>query len=241
MDTHYASVVLSTAESTQDEAAARFGGDPLLVVAEHQTKGRGRLDRDWVEPDRALFASLAFAPSWPAATWGLIPLVAALAMREAVADRLGVEVALKWPNDLMTERGKVGGILVEGSADRVVVGCGLNLWWLDPIPGAAALLDGDPGPEPGAEVAARWVQRFLERMAADPALWGRHEYEAVCTTLGQAVAFERVSGTAVGIEADGALLVDTGEAVVTVYSAERRAATLPSPPLPGGAATEEPA
>jgi BirA family transcriptional regulator, biotin operon repressor / biotin---[acetyl-CoA-carboxylase] ligase len=241
MDTHYASVVLSTAESTQDEAAARFGGDPVLVVAEHQTRGRGRLDRAWMEPDRALFASLAFVPAWPVATWGLIPLVAALAMREAVADRVGVDVELKWPNDLIAGSGKVGGILVEASASRVVVGCGLNLWWVDPIPGAAALLDDDPGSVLATEIAAVWVQRFLERMAADPALWGRHEYEAACTTMGQAVAFERASGIATGIEADGSLLVDTGEGVVAVYGGADHATTLPSPPAAGGGATEEPA
>lgn len=241
MDTHYASIVLSTAESTQDEAAVRFGGEPVLVVAEHQTGGRGRRDRVWLEPDRALFASLAFAPTWPVATWGLIPLVAALAMREALSDRLGVDVGLKWPNDLMVGSSKVGGILVESSAGRVVVGCGLNLWWTDPIPGAAALIDDDPGPELATEIAAVWVQRFLERMAADPSLWGHHEYEAACTTVGQAVTFEQVSGIATGIEEDGSLLVDTGERVVAVYSGANQATTLPSPPLSGGAATEEPA
>lgn len=241
MDTHYASVVLSTAESTQDEAASRFSGEPVLVVAEHQTMGRGRLDRVWLEPDRALFASLAFMPDWPVATWGRIPLVAGLAMRRAVADRLGIDVDLKWPNDLMKGSGKVGGILVEGAADRVVVGCGLNLWWTDPTPGAAALLDSDPGPDRATEIAAVWVQGFLERMAADPSLWGRHEYEAACITLGRAVAFEGVSGIATRIEADGSMIVDTGHGVVAVYGGANATTTLPSPPHAGGAATEEPA
>jgi BirA family biotin operon repressor/biotin-[acetyl-CoA-carboxylase] ligase len=241
MDTHYASVVLSTAESTQDEAADRFAGEPVLVVAEHQTSGRGRLDRVWLEPDRALFASLAFLPEWPVATWGLIPLVAGLAMRQAVADRLGTDLELKWPNDLMTGSDKVGGILVEGSSDRVVVGCGLNLWWPDAISGAAALFDGDPGPEPATEISGVWVQGFLERMAADPSLWGRHEYEAACVTLGQPVAFEQVSGIATRIEVDGSMVVDTGDGVVAVYGGGHGATTLPSPPPAGGDATEEPA
>lgn len=242
MDTHYASVVLSTAESTQDEAAARFSGEPLLVVAERQTKGRGRLDRVWLEPDRALFASLAFAPRWQRETWGRIPLVAGLAMRDAVADRLAIDVGLKWPNDLMVGSSKVGGILVESTGGRAVVGCGLDLWWRDPIPGAAGLLNEDPGPSLATEIAATWVQRLLERMGADPSLWGHHEYASACTTLGAPVAFEGGSGVATGVADDGALLVDTGEGVVAVHSGEvtiEGEATLPTPPVQGGAATEE--
>lgn len=242
MDTHYASVVLSTAESTQDEATARFTGEPVLVVSEHQTKGRGRADRVWIEPDRALFASLAFVPRWSPETWGRIPLVAAMAMRDVVADRLAIDLALKWPNDLMVGRAKAGGVLVEGSESHAVAGCGLNLWWFDPIPGATGLLDEDPGPSLAGEIAAIWVQRLLERMSADASLWGRHEFEMVCTTLGESVAFERGSGVATGVADDGSLLVDTGGGVIAVHGGEVRiegTATLPSPPEPGGAATGE--
>ena len=229
MDTHYASVMLATAESTQDEAATRFTGEPLLVVADRQTKGRGRFDREWVEPDRALFASLAFAPSWPPADWGLITLVAAMAMRDAIGEAVSVEIGLRWPNDLMKGDDKVGGILVEASGDRVVVGCGVNLWWREPIEAAAGVLAADPGPETAADLAARWTTRFLERMAAEPALWGRHEYEAACTTVGREVAYERGAGTAVGVDDDGSLLVETPDGVIAVHSGEIRVATLPAP------------
>lgn len=242
MDTHYASLVLTTAESTQDEAATHFTGDPLLVVAEHQTRGRGRLDRAWLEPDRALFASLAFAPRWPEETWGRIPLVAALALREAVADRLAMDLALKWPNDLMIGEDKVGGILVEVSDGRAVVGCGLNLCWSDPIEGAAGLLVDDPGAGLAVEIAAAWVELLLVRMAADPSLWGHREYEQACTTLGSSVVFERGSGVAISVADDGSLLVDTGGGVIAVHSGEiriDRTATLPTPPASGGSATEE--
>lgn len=222
MDTHYASLVLPTAESTQDEAAARFSGEPLLVVAARQTRGRGRFDRTWVEPDRAMFASLALAPSWPEENWGLIPLVAGLALREAIAESVSIEVALRWPNDLMASAGKIGGILVEASGERVVVGCGVNLWWADTIDGAAALLDLDPGPDVALELAAVWARAFLERIAAEPAHWGKHEYEAACVTLGQEVAYERGNGVAAAIDDSGALLVDTAGGVIAVHSGEIR-------------------
>ena len=222
MDTHYASVVLPTAESTQDEAATRFTGEPLLVVAGHQTTGRGRFDREWVEPDRALFASLAFEPWWPVGDWGPLPLVAGLAMRDAIDATFSIDVGLRWPNDLISGRAKVGGILVEASGARVVVGCGVNLWWAEPIEGAAGIVEADPGPDVAVDLAATWTVRFLERMAAGSTLWGRHEYESASTTLGQEVAYERGGGVAVGVDDSGALLIDTADGVISVHSGEIR-------------------
>jgi BirA family transcriptional regulator, biotin operon repressor / biotin---[acetyl-CoA-carboxylase] ligase len=240
MDTPYASVVLDSVESTQDEAAARFSGAPLLVVAAHQSRGRGRFDRVWLEPDRGLFASLAFLPDWSPEHRRLIPLASALAMRDALGEVLGVGVDLRWPNDLMIGGNKVGGILVEATDGRVIVGCGVNLWWAAPIEGAGSILDADPGPGPAGDVAAVWARKLLERLAADPAYWGHHEYESACTTVGQPVAFERGSGKAVGVAADGSLLVETGYGVVAVDAGEvRTGATLPTPPSGGGEASEE--
>ncbi len=233
MDTPYASVVLDSAESTQDEAAARFTGTPLLVVAAHQTRGRGRLDRTWVEPDRGLFASLGFVPEWPTEHWGLIPLVAGLAMRDAIHDALDVVVDLRWPNDLTVGEGKVGGILVEATDERVIVGCGVNLWWVDPLEGAGALLDTDPGPNAPSDLAAVWAGRFLERMAAVPAYWGHHEYQAACITVGRPVSFAGGSGVAIGIGADGSLLVESADGLVAVHAGEVHSTTT----LPGS--TEE--
>ena len=225
MDTHYASVLLDNAESTQDEAAARFNGSPVLVVAEHQSSGRGRMDRAWVEPDRGLFTSLAFAPAWAPDRYPLIPLVAGLAMRQALDETLGVDADLRWPNDLMVGDGKVGGVLVESTPERVIVGCGINLFWIEPVDGAAAVAITDPGPSVASDLAARWASRFLERMTATADLWGHHEYESACVTVGRPVAYERGSGIAVGIDADGALLVETGEAVIAVHAGDIRVGT----------------
>jgi BirA family biotin operon repressor/biotin-[acetyl-CoA-carboxylase] ligase len=225
MDTHYASVTLESAESTQDEAAARFSGSPLLVVAAHQRHGRGRLDRTWVEPDRGLFTSLAFTPAWPAVRRPLIPLVAGLAMRRALDEAYGLIAGLRWPNDLMIGVDKVGGILVESTDERTIVGCGVNLWWPDPIAGAAGILAADPGPGTAEDLAALWATLFLERMSADPDYWGHHEYEGACVTVGQTVAFTGRGGTAVGIDDDGSLLVDTGGGVVAIHAGEIRVGT----------------
>jgi BirA family biotin operon repressor/biotin-[acetyl-CoA-carboxylase] ligase len=234
MDTQYATVVLASVESTQDEVAARFVDEPVLVVAASQSRGRGRFDRGWVEPDRGLFTSLGFSPEWPPRDRGLIPLVAGLAMREALGDWAGVTVGLRWPNDLVIGPDKVGGILVEATDDRVIAGCGVNLWWADPPEGARGVLAHDPGRAAAPELGALWASSFLGRMAAEPTRWGHQEYRAACVTLGETVSYQRGRGTAVGIGADGSLLVDTDDRTIAVHSGEvRLGTTLPD------ASTEE--
>ncbi len=233
MDTHYASIFLDSVGSTQDEAAARFTGSPLLIVAVHQAEGRGRLNRAWVEADRSMFSSLAYAPS--AENRGLIPLVTGLAVRQALAATFDVDAGLRWPNDLVVGSDKVGGILVEADEDRAVVGCGVNLWWSDPIPGAAGVLPTDPGPDAARILAAAWVSGFFDRVTS--AAWDSEEYRAASVNLGEHVAYERGSGIAVDVAADGALLVDTGDGLIAVHAGEVR---LQDPTtLPGAAESGE--
>jgi BirA family biotin operon repressor/biotin-[acetyl-CoA-carboxylase] ligase len=201
------------------------------VIAEKQTTGRGRLGRTWVEPDRALFSSLAFNPSWPTPTWGPIPLVAGLAARDAIEEQCGVTIGLRWPNDLVTEKGKIGGLLVESRSGIVVVGCGINLAWHNPLTGAAALFGRDSDVVSPRDLAVAWVDRFLEVMARSPEAWGVDEYRRACVTVGRRVLYPSGSGTAIGISDGGALLVETEDGMVAVGSGEVRLhdpATLPN-------------
>ena len=217
MATPYVCVELGTVVSTQREARTRFMGSPLLVTAEGQTGGRGRLGRDWIQAPRAVSASLAFEPGWPESRRGMVPLIAGLAAGEVAGKR----VSLKWPNDLMLGGRKVGGILVEAAGPLVVVGLGLNLWWPHPIEGAGALFDVDPGPQTPGWVAKRWADGFLARMARGSGGWGREEYSSVCSTLGRQVTWEPDgSGTAVAIDGDGGLVVSTCGGEVVLDSGE---------------------
>ncbi len=210
-------VRLDEVGSTQDEARTRFDGTPVLVLAQRQNRGRGRHGRVWISATRSLAASLAFSPPWPADTWGRLSLVAGLAGSSVLPGA----PRLKWPNDLVTGQGKVGGILVEASGGLVVAGIGANLHWPDPPEGSAALLDDDPGPDLGEEIGAAWSTEVLRRVESGPERWGRAEYVAVCTTLGRDITWEpEGQGRAFDIAEDGALLVETSRGVVSLVATE---------------------
>ncbi|GIE99094.1 biotin--[acetyl-CoA-carboxylase] ligase [Paractinoplanes rishiriensis] len=129
-----------TGSTNADVATAAATGAPegLVVVAEQQAAGRGRRDRQWVSPPRAgLTLSILLRPGearpdrgWPAVAPGAfswLPLLAGVALLEAVHRVAEVEAALKWPNDLVVGGGKCAGILAEVSGDAVIVGIGLNV------------------------------------------------------------------------------------------------------------------
>lgn len=107
---------LRSVTSTQD--AARELPIGSIVVADHQTAGRGRLDRRWEAPEgTALLVSFVLSPH---------PLLS-LAAGVAAAEACGPDVRLKWPNDLLLDHRKVGGILVETTPERALCGIGINL------------------------------------------------------------------------------------------------------------------
>ncbi len=234
MATRYAVVELESTESTQDEARERYEApQSILVIAGHQTAGRGRLGREWLEPDRALFASLAFEPTWPIEAWSLIPLAAGLAARSTIGAVAGVTVGLRWPNDVVIGDGKIGGLLAESGDGVVVVGCGINLLWDEPIVGGSALYEIDPGSEIAGTLATGWADRLLSSMALQPDDWGIDDYRDACVTIGRPVSYATGSGTAVAVSDEGALLVETASGVIAVHSGEVRLhdrATLPTDP-----------
>lgn len=102
---------------------------PLWVTAKRQTAGRGRRGRSWVSEPGNLYASLLLSDPAPPQHLPELSFVAALALHDAVTGRipgLASRVALKWPNDLLIDRNKFAGILVEGEGASVVIGIGVN-------------------------------------------------------------------------------------------------------------------
>ena len=177
--------------TTQDMARSLPIG--YVAVADEQTLGRGRLDRAWVAPPgTALLASFVVAPN----------PVASLAAGVAAAEACGPSIRLKWPNDLLLDGAKLGGILVESLRDRMVVGIGINL---TSAPEGAAMLGEDRD-----ALLLRLVRTLDHWMEATPeAVIVR--WRELTDTLGRQVRVEypneSFEGVAEDIAADGSLIV----------------------------------
>ena len=224
--THYDIVSLDSVLSTQDEASERLATTErtVLVVADHQSGGRGRQGRSWEEPARGLFSSLAFEIDWPVEDRAVITLSTAVALALSLEDVARVSCDIKWPNDLLIGGTKVAGILVEAQADVVIVGCGVNLWWPEAPTFAAAVFDDDPGQDVGVRIARGWADRLLTILDADPSMWPRAEYLRRSSTVGREVIWETGEGRAVGIAPGGGLVVhtDAGETVLNAGEVHTR-------------------
>jgi BirA family biotin operon repressor/biotin-[acetyl-CoA-carboxylase] ligase len=115
---HYAAATPTTQRMLPPDAT-----HGAVALAEHQTEGRGRLGRTWIdEPGAGLLFSVALRPPPPVAEWPALTLVAA----EAIAGAIGPAAALKHPNDVLVDGRKVAGVLAEAQ-ERVVLGIGINV------------------------------------------------------------------------------------------------------------------
>lgn len=124
---------------------------------------------------------------------------------------------LKWPNDVLFDGRKVGGILVEGNNETTAIGLGLNLWWPDPVEGARGLFAADPGTEAHVEIGALWGAELMDLIETDG--WPSDEYRRACRTIGLEVTWEpKGSGKAVGVAEDGALVVETRKGTEHLHS-----------------------
>ena len=227
----------STNATARDRAAE--GADRLAVVAERQTGGRGRLDREWSSPAGGVYASLLVRPDVPPSATPAYTLAAAVAVADA-ARATGVDAGIKWPNDVLvpepntedrdqpTGAAKLAGILteMEGEADRVswvVVGIGVNANVDDTaLPAGATSLAAEAAPVTRRVFLARVVDRFVELTNDLNGVLSAWRDRAL--TLGRAVRVETprgvVEGTATDIEFPGALLVDTDDGTVRVSAGD---------------------
>ena len=232
--------------STNDRARelAADGDRDVVVVADEQTGGRGRLERSWDSPPGGIWASTVLDPSLPAAHIPLVTLAAGVAVVDACR-AVGVDATLKWPNDVLvgdaadSERGsvdegddaaddrggrKLSGILteMEGEADRVswlLVGIGLNANIAgDALPAGATSLQEQVGPIDRRAVLQTILESLSTLVAEPDTIIER--WRAYSSTLGRTVrdnmGREEIEGEAIDIQFPGALVVDTdsGEQIV---------------------------
>jgi BirA family biotin operon repressor/biotin-[acetyl-CoA-carboxylase] ligase len=222
---HWLDEVDSTNTLVRDRAR-RGAADGLVVAADHQTAGRGRLDRRWESPPGAnLLASVLLRPHCDAADVHLCTGAVALAAADACREVAGVEPVLKWPNDLLLGGSKLAGVLAEaefarGALTAVVVGIGMNVAWPGPEGAGGTCLDDVSGVAQPVDRAAL-LERLLGSLAARRPLLddagGRRtladEVRRRCATLGQPVRVdlpgEELVGLAVAIDDAGRLVVET--------------------------------
>lgn len=245
-------IVESTGSTNADLLSLAESGAPegAVLVTQHQTAGRGRQGRTWLDqPGASLLVSWLLRPDSSVA--GLIPLATGLAVHDALA-RLGIDdVGLKWPNDVLavSSEQKLAGILAEattaGGSFAAVVGMGMNRQFIEAPPvevaeraiDLATLTGGEP-PEPLdllrlilAEVERRLQQLAAGRVGCERLL---DDYTGVCLTLGRSVTLEtptgELHGTATSIDPSGGLVVapGNGEAPVVVTAGDAHHAA-PSP------------
>jgi BirA family transcriptional regulator, biotin operon repressor / biotin---[acetyl-CoA-carboxylase] ligase len=198
----------------------------LVVVADYQRAGRGRLDRRWESPRGAnLLASVLLRPRCDGADVHLCTGAVALAAADACREVAGVEPVLKWPNDLLVGGSKLAGILAEaefsgGALASVVIGIGINVAWPGPEGAGGTCLDDLGGP--AAPVDRRvLLERLLGALAARRPLLDESSGRAAladevrrrCATLGQPVRVvlpgEELTGLAAAIDDAGHLVVET--------------------------------
>lgn len=235
--------VTTSTNAVLSAAPAPATGTWRAALAEYQTHGRGRRGRRWLSP----FGSglcLSIGLSYPSVPRDLpaLSLAAGLAVVRALQCRGARGLALKWPNDILVDGNKVGGLLVDVEGDsrgplRAIIGVGLNLAMPADLVGAViadggvqpgALTEAMPGALPDRNALAAGLLCSLYRVARDfgqdgfaPLVeeWRRHDYLAGRELLVRDGAGE-FSGVGCGLGADGALLLRRADQTVALVSGE---------------------
>lgn len=214
---------LPECSSTQDIAKEIDAPTPFAVSCKQMSGGRGRLGRKWFAGEGGAWVTVA-AELLPSEGHGLLPIAVGARLAEWLRSKYGVDVRVKWPNDLIIEERKVGGVLIEAVVERsarVLVGVGINV--VNDLPNdlrpyATRLADWVPGVSPGdviegvvcSVVKALRDARSNSREVLE--LWRR-----LSDTLGKEVWVilddGELRGVAVDIDEGGALLVKTDDGV----------------------------
>lgn len=188
------------------------------VIAERQSAGRGRFTRSFFSPEGGLYLSLVVDSG--KITPGRLTTLAAVAAMKAILQVAGIQIGLKWVNDLILNGRKLGGILTEGvlldgRLDKAVIGIGINVFtgdFPDELKAVALSLGLESLPLARERLAAAIINYLLRHLPLAPAHMA--DYRAACITLGKQVRYETSAGPETGlalhVDDEGALIVKTG-------------------------------
>jgi BirA family biotin operon repressor/biotin-[acetyl-CoA-carboxylase] ligase len=235
-------VFLREIGSTNDYAKelASYGAEEgTVVIAETQTKGRGRLERKWISPKGGLYMSLVLRPSRRANETVKLIFVAGLAVAEILKDVYGLGVETKWPNDVLVKGKKICGILCEMNAtgekvNFAVVGIGVNANFNvkktlpTELAGTATSIEDQLGRQIRLEELFKTLNERLERVYLSFLKEGFavviDEWKRYAAFLGKQVEVtsgaDRFSGIAVNVDSDGSLILRQGDNLVRIVSGD---------------------
>jgi BirA family biotin operon repressor/biotin-[acetyl-CoA-carboxylase] ligase len=213
---------VSSTMDTAKELARKDCPDFTVVVAGRQTRGRGRLKRQWLSDDGGLYFTLVLRPDIPVLLSSRVNFLASLTLARVLRELFQIDAAVKWPNDILVDGHKISGMLseLEAETDRVLfisIGMGINV-------------NNDPsGVEPGASslkkitgreiskkmLLARFLAEFEERIKRADFENVISEWKRYTVTLNRRVKIvthkEVSEGLAVDVEQDGALILELAD------------------------------
>lgn len=229
-------IVEETGSTNADLIARAAAGEDItgaVLLAEHQTAGRGRAGRTWTAVPRGLvIVSVAIsAAGVDEQQWGLLPLLTGVAVADTLA-AVGVRAGVKWPNDVLVDGAKIAGILAEVASPQpvVVLGIGLNV---EVLPDEIGQRHATSVRAQGASAERTEIARILlgelasriERWQAGDAAALLADYRERSATLGRQVRAllpggKEIAGTATAVDAQGRLCIDTGTTTEVVAAAD---------------------
>jgi BirA family biotin operon repressor/biotin-[acetyl-CoA-carboxylase] ligase len=229
------------------ELAAEGAPEGVIVLARHQMAGRGRLGRTWVSPvDAGLYMSLILRPRQPQSQIPLLTIAAGVAVADAIRSVCELEVGLKWVNDIIYDRRKVGGILAEmpalGSAtpeakllpQAVIVGIGINInlkqedipdELTSRIDSLSRIKNEDVDPNRVAAAIAKAFESTSQLLNPATSQQLTKRWRDLSITIGQMIVTEnserKLEGKAVDITDSGALIVQLADGShITLHAGE---------------------
>jgi len=224
-------VHLPRVDSTQGtifDLAAQGAPDRTVVVADYQAAGRGRRGRAWDAPaGTGLLASILVRPRGLPERWSGYSLVSALAVADTLGRVAGLGARLKWPNDVLVAGRKIAGILLEsrmpaggdgGATGIIAIGIGINLGQRAFPAGLAAratsvVLESGRIVERDAVLTAllEAFDGWRTRLEGDGLAPIRQRWLAIADTIGRRVSIDGITGVAIDLDVDGALVLQDGE------------------------------
>ena len=217
-----------TTDSTMDiarELARKGCPDFTVVIAETQTSGRGRMDRNWWSPQGGLYFTLVLRPHIPPVMSPLVNFGAAFVLARTLQEFCGVDARVKWPNDVLIHGRKVSGMLseMEAAGDQVSfvnIGIGINMNNdLPPdLPYATSIKNISGKPYSRKAFLAEFLDRLETRIYQPDPASVIAEWKSCSATLGQPVRIVTrkgvTEGMAVDVDPTGALVVRTADGVL---------------------------